>query len=152
MMPRGGWAILSGNISTLVTMAIITLYGSARNSSRTDGVARCLTTGVDTPPISPINMASQERIKLERKRARNRQAATRCRNRKLERIATLQDQADRLRATNNQLASEVGRLRETVYQLRRDISRHSAAGCHPMIATSMSVAFPSCSNSNRRLN
>jgi len=105
-------------------------------------LSRRRTSGVYSPPISPINMAAQERIKLERKRARNRQAATRCRNRKLERIATLQDQADRLRAINSQLSCEVNRLRETVHQLRRDISRHSAAGCQPTMATSMSVAFP----------
>jgi hypothetical protein len=103
-------------------------------------VSSSLTTtaaGVETPPISPIDMAAQERIKIERKRARNRLAATRCRNRKLERIATLQDQADRLRSTNAQLAAEVGRLRSTVYQLRRDVARHSAAGCQPLGATAL---------------
>lgn len=106
-------------------------------ASSVSGSLTTMAAGVETPPISPINMADQERIKLERKRARNRMAATRCRNRKLERIATLQDQADRLRSTNAQLAAEVSRLRNTVYQLRRDVARHSAAGCQPLGATAM---------------
>merc|ERR1739844_540896 len=37
--------------------------------------------------VSPIDMESQEKIKLERKRLRNRQAAAKCRKRKLERIS-----------------------------------------------------------------
>jgi predicted RNase H-like nuclease (RuvC/YqgF family) len=74
-------------------------------------------------------MVEQERIKLERKRARNRVAATRCRNRKLERIDRLQEQADQLRATNARLAAEVLRLRETVGRLRLDVQMH--AGCQP---------------------
>merc|ERR1719369_1461682 len=39
-----------------------------------------------SPPMSPIDMDDQERIKLERKRLRNRIAASKCRRRKLERI------------------------------------------------------------------
>merc|ERR1712141_850098 len=37
--------------------------------------------------VSPIDMETQEKIKLERKRLRNRQAAAKCRKRKLERIS-----------------------------------------------------------------
>lgn len=36
-----------------------------------------------SPQMSPIDMESQERIKLERKRQRNRVAASKCRKRKL---------------------------------------------------------------------
>lgn len=39
-----------------------------------------------SPQMSPIDMESQERIKLERKRQRNRVAASKCRKRKLGRI------------------------------------------------------------------
>lgn len=82
----------------------------------------------DTPPTSPIDLArdaDDERARLERKRARNRLAATRCRNRKLERIDQLQNQADRLRAANAKLASEVKQLREIVSKLRQDVLLHS---------------------------
>merc|ERR1739848_875003 len=41
--------------------------------------------------VSPIDMETQEKIKLERKRLRNRQAAAKCRKRKLERISLLDD-------------------------------------------------------------
>merc|ERR1719436_2258709 len=41
--------------------------------------------------VSPIDMETQEKIKLERKRLRNRQAAAKCRKRKLERISQLDE-------------------------------------------------------------
>lgn len=40
-----------------------------------------------SPQMSPIDMESQERIKLERKRQRNRVAASKCRKRKLGKIS-----------------------------------------------------------------
>merc|ERR1719219_98048 len=43
--------------------------------------------------MSPINMENQEKIKLDRKRQRNRLAASKCRKRKLERISQLDDRA-----------------------------------------------------------
>lgn len=41
---------------------------------------------------APLDMAHQERVKLERKRLRNRLAASKCRRNKLEKIATLEEQ------------------------------------------------------------
>lgn len=43
-----------------------------------------------SPQMSPIDMESQERIKLERKRQRNRVAASKCRKRKLGKILSCQ--------------------------------------------------------------
>uniref|UniRef100_A0A8C5LWS6 Transcription factor JunD n=1 Tax=Leptobrachium leishanense TaxID=445787 RepID=A0A8C5LWS6_9ANUR len=45
----------------------------------------------DSPPMSPIDMDNQERIKAERKKLRNRIAASKCRKRKLERISRLEE-------------------------------------------------------------
>jgi len=73
-----------------------------------------------------------ERARLERKRARNRLAASRCRNRKLERIEHLQSHVDRLRATNARLSGEVKQLHETVTQLRHDVLSHVA--CQPGVS------------------
>lgn len=85
--------------------------------------------------MSPADDADEERVRLERKRARNRLAAMRCRNRKLERIEQLQSQADRLRAANVKLANEVKQLRETVNRLRQDVLLH--ADCQLPARTSL---------------
>merc|ERR1712018_810074 len=50
--------------------------------------------------VSPIDMETQEKIKLERKRLRNRQAAAKCRKRKLERISLLADRVAQLKTEN----------------------------------------------------
>merc|ERR1712218_190145 len=47
--------------------------------------------------VAPINMESQEVIKLERKRLRNRLAASKCRKRKLEKISNLDEKVSDLK-------------------------------------------------------
>ncbi|CAJ0933650.1 unnamed protein product [Ranitomeya imitator] len=59
-------------------------------------------------PMSPINMEEQEKIKVERKRLRNRLAATKCRKRKLERIARLEDKVRELKSENSGLSGTAG--------------------------------------------
>lgn len=56
-----------------------------------------------SPTVSPIDMADQEKIKLERKRQRNRVAASKCRKRKLERISKLEDRVKMLKGENTDL-------------------------------------------------
>lgn len=80
-------------------------------------------------PPSPVDMQEQERIKLERKRLRNRIAATKCRKRKLERIARLEDRVRQIKAENNELAAVAGRLREQVMGLKREVQQHTQNGC-----------------------
>lgn len=87
----------------------------------------------DTPPISPIDMAQQEAIKLARKRARNRLAATRCRNRKLEKISRLQDRVNELKEQNVQLNRKAFDLRETVTRMKREVDSHVDNGCRLII-------------------
>ena len=55
-------------------------------------------------------------FQVERKRARNRVAASKCRMRKLERIAVLDNQANALRNENDQLAKLAEKLRSQVYR------------------------------------
>merc|ERR1712168_265212 len=57
--------------------------------------------------MSPIDMESQEKIKLERKRLRNRLAASKCRKRKLERISQLDERVAQLKTENADLAAVV---------------------------------------------
>ncbi|KAM4748383.1 transcription factor JunB [Rhinophrynus dorsalis] len=84
-------------------------------------------------PLSPINMEEQERIKVERKRLRNRLAATKCRKRKLERIARLEDKVRELKNENSGLSGTAGALREQVEQLKGRVREHARHGCQLLL-------------------
>ena len=66
---------------------------------------------------------------MERKRARNRVAASKCRMRKLERIAVLDDQAKQLRAENEELIAFSERLKAQLYKLKQELRWHLNNGC-----------------------
>ncbi|GAB6025109.1 hypothetical protein CHUAL_010538 [Chamberlinius hualienensis] len=83
----------------------------------------------DRPPLSPIDLMAQERIKLERKRQRNRLAATKCRKRKLERIARLEDKVQMLKDNNSELGVMVVNLKEHVCHLKEQLMQHVNNGC-----------------------
>lgn len=83
----------------------------------------------DSPPLSPIDMDTQERIKAERKRLRNRIAASKCRRRKLERISRLEDKVKTLKTQNTDLASTASLLRDQVAQLKQKVLTHVNSGC-----------------------
>ncbi|KPP79139.1 transcription factor jun-D-like [Scleropages formosus] len=83
----------------------------------------------ESPPLSPINMDTQERIKAERKKLRNRIAASKCRKRKLERISRLEDKVKTLKTQNTDLASTASLLREQVAQLKQKVMNHVNSGC-----------------------
>lgn len=83
-----------------------------------------------TPPMSPIDMENQEKIKLERKRQRNRVAASKCRRRKLERISRLEDKVKLLKGENTELSGIVHKLKEHVCRLKEQVMDHVNAGCH----------------------
>nr|XP_057930298.1 transcription factor AP-1 [Doryrhamphus excisus] len=87
----------------------------------------------ETPPLSPIDMESQERIKAERKRMRNRIAASKCRKRKLERISRLEDKVKNLKSQNSELASTANMLRDQVAQLKQKVMDHVNSGCQLML-------------------
>lgn len=82
-----------------------------------------------SPPMSPIDMESQEKIKLERKRFRNRLAASKCRKRKLERISRLEDKVKALKGENSDLSVQVNRLRDHVSKLKEQVLQHAQYGC-----------------------
>ncbi|XP_047223707.1 transcription factor JunD-like [Girardinichthys multiradiatus] len=83
----------------------------------------------DSPPLSPIDMDNQERIKAERKKLRNRIAASKCRKRKLERISRLEEKVKTLKTQNTELASTASVLREQVAQLKQKVMNHVSSGC-----------------------
>uniref|UniRef100_A0A0A9X8N4 Transcription factor AP-1 n=1 Tax=Lygus hesperus TaxID=30085 RepID=A0A0A9X8N4_LYGHE len=80
-------------------------------------------------PVSPIDMESQEKYKLERKRLRNRVAASKCRKKKLERIAHLENKVKVLKGENSDLTVFVNRLREEVCRLKEEVINHVRSGC-----------------------
>ncbi|KAM9367306.1 transcription factor Jun-like [Phaethornis superciliosus] len=84
-----------------------------------------------TPPsLSPLDAESQERLKAERKRLRNRIAASKCRRRKLERIARLEEKVKALKGQNAELAATANLLRAQVTQLQGRVRSHLSSGCH----------------------
>lgn len=90
-----------------------------------------------SPSTSPINMAEQEKIKLERKRQRNRLAASKCRKRKLERIAKLEEKVKLLKGENSELSNVAAKLRESVCQLKQQVMEHVNSGCQIMISSNI---------------
>ncbi|XP_065156988.1 transcription factor JunD-like isoform X1 [Atheta coriaria] len=82
-----------------------------------------------SPPMSPVDMEHQERIKLERKRMRNRLAASKCRSRKLERISKLEDKVKLLKAENTDLAGMITQMRDQVNSLKVEVLEHVNQGC-----------------------
>ncbi|XP_028443569.1 transcription factor jun-D [Perca flavescens] len=83
----------------------------------------------ESPPLSPIDNDSQEHMKAERKRLRNRIAASKCRMRKLERISRLEDKVKSLKSHNTDLASTASLLRDQVAQLKQRVLNHVNSGC-----------------------
>lgn len=81
------------------------------------------------PSLSPIDLETQERIKAERKKLRNRIAASKCRRRKLERISRLEEKVKVLKTQNSDLASTASILREQVAQLKQKVMNHVTNGC-----------------------
>lgn len=82
-----------------------------------------------SPPLSPIDMENQERIKLERKRMRNRVAASKCRKRKLERISKLEDKVKNLKGENAELGAVIAGLKQHVFKLKQQVIEHVKSGC-----------------------
>ena len=77
----------------------------------------------------PIDMTAQEEEKLDRKRQRNRVAATKCRKRKIERITQLEQE---VRELNDALQKRLKQKRELeieVDEIRNRLKIHIKQGC-----------------------
>lgn len=74
--------------------------------------------------FSPINLDKQETMKLEKKRERNREAARKCRTRKLEKIASLEIQVKNLTETNELEKAKTDKLREEINVIRMKLEQH----------------------------
>jgi hypothetical protein len=99
------------------TIAPIDLQLSDDTSSSSNG--RCSDDGGD-----------EDQKRLERKRERNKMAARKCRERKLEKISKLEDQCAQLRDSNNDLLAELDKLKKQVSGLKGTLDQHVASGCN----------------------
>lgn len=77
----------------------------------------------------PPEMHIQEQMKVERKKARNRIAASKCREKRLQREADLQSKVKILKEHNRELNDEVNGLREQISNLKRALLQHMKTGC-----------------------
>ncbi|KAM4706810.1 transcription factor Jun-like [Discoglossus pictus] len=98
--------------------------------------------------LSPMDLETQERIKAERKRLRNRIAASKCRKRKLERIARLEEKVKVLKSQNSDLASTASLLREQVNQLKQKVMSHVTSGCQISVTKTSSGSKPTGESSS----
>lgn len=84
---------------------------------------------IGTPPLPPIDLELQEAVKSERKKLRNRMAASKCRRRKLEKEAELETKVEELKAKNTDLQDEALQLRKQICQLKEQVMTHISGGC-----------------------
>ncbi|KAJ1368616.1 hypothetical protein KIN20_029785 [Parelaphostrongylus tenuis] len=88
-----------------------------------------------SPPPDPgirqteMVMDEQEKRKLDRKRARNRAAATKCRQKKIDRIQDLERMVANEKQRSQNLDMEVEGLRGALHQLQQLIQMHEQRGC-----------------------
>lgn len=80
--------------------------------------------------IVPADMKTMEHMKVERKKARNRIAASKCRLRRLQRESDLQEKVKRLKDHNQELNNELNSLREKVHNLKKVLMKHMKTGCN----------------------
>nr|XP_032826544.1 transcription factor jun-B-like [Petromyzon marinus] len=146
-LPRSQHLLLKEE-ETLQTVPDLMQEGGPSNASSTtssSSSAAAVVTGpvdlMERGATAPVDMESQEKMKVERKRLRNRIAASKCRKRKLERIARLEEKVAALKANNAQLAGTAGTLREQVDKLKQRVLNHLGRGCRLAIGATQGTAL-----------
>ncbi len=81
-------------------------------------------------PLPPIDLEVQEIVKRERKKLKNRVAASKCRKKKLEREAQLEVRVQHLKDKNIELNALANALRQQATELKQRIMEHINSGCH----------------------
>lgn len=90
--------------------------------------------------VVPADMKTQEQMKVERKKARNRIAASKCRMRRLQRESELQSKVKLLKDHNQELNNEVSELREQINNLKRALVQHMQGGCQVSVPEGYSLS------------
>ncbi|KAH6941114.1 hypothetical protein HPB50_013815 [Hyalomma asiaticum] len=84
-----------------------------------------------SPSSAPVDMRNPERAKLEERRLRNRIAASKCRQRKLDRISQLEEEVRALRAENSELRSAANYFRVHFLRAGQELMRLAKNDCQP---------------------
>lgn len=79
--------------------------------------------------VVPADSKTQEQMKVERKKARNRIAASKCRLRRLQRESDLQGKVKVLKEHNQELTNEMTRLKSQINNLKKALIQHMKGGC-----------------------
>lgn len=90
--------------------------------------------------VVPADMKTQEQMKVERKKARNRIAASKCRLRRLQRESELQSKVKMLKDHNQELNNEVSELKEQINNLKRALVQHMQGGCQVNVPEGYSLS------------
>lgn len=87
----------------------------------------------DPGVLQPIDLEIQEVVKRERKKQRNRLASSKCRKRKLEREARLENRVKDLKERNIELNAVANALKQQVCDLKQKVMDHVGEGCQIML-------------------
>lgn len=90
--------------------------------------------------FATLDMEEQEKLRLERKRAKNRLAAQKCQLKKVERIKQLESRVNFLKDKNSCLSAKAATLRRDIDKLKAAINVHVSRGCRIL----SSSAYNSC--------
>ncbi len=88
----------------------------------------------NNPHYQPIDLELQEMVKRERKKLRNRVASSKCRKRKLEREARLDQRVKDLKEKNIELGAVANALKQQVCDLKQRVMDHVNEGCQIVLA------------------
>ena len=88
----------------------------------------------NNPHYQPIDLELQEMVKRERKKLRNRVASSKCRKRKLEREARLDQRVKDLKEKNIELGAVANALKQQVCDLKQRVMDHVNEGCQIVLS------------------
>ena len=122
---------------TAAQLLVEPVQGSSQSVPEQCQIASVATTSFTPLSTVPIDLHQQEEVKTERKKHRNRVAASKCRKRKLERESNLQETVNELKERHNELSNIASILRQQVCDLKLQVMDHMKSGCEvlPVTAT-----------------
>lgn len=85
--------------------------------------------GLQHVPLGHPGSEPKDVVRKEKKRERNRQAAQKCRTRKLTRIAELQKRVNELQNKNKTLTNIADNLQTDIVKLEKQLHDHHSHGC-----------------------